>query len=76
MENKHVNHTALDMKVEGVRPGDRSRRRWADCDNEDMKEKNLESTDARDRRKWRKEVMNVDPDDSSEKGDNEKDGRS
>jgi len=28
-----------------------------------MKEKNPEGTDVRDRRKWRKEVMNIDPQD-------------
>jgi len=26
-----------------------------------MKEENLEGTDARDRREWRKEVVNIDP---------------
>jgi len=60
-EDKHIIHRALDMKVEGVRASGRPKRRWSDCVTKDMKEKNLEGTDARDRRKWRTTIMNVSP---------------
>jgi len=60
------------MKEEGVRAGGRPKGRRSDCVTEDTKEKNPEVTDARDRRKWRKEVRDVDPHDSSGKRERKK----
>jgi len=39
----------------------RPKMRWSDCFIEDMKDKNLEGTDTRDRRQWRMVTMNVNP---------------
>jgi len=58
---EQINRRVLDMKVEGVRARGRQKRRWADCVTEDIKERHLEGTDVRGRRKWRKAVMNIDP---------------
>jgi len=44
-----------------VRARGRQKRRWSDCVTEDIKERHLEGTGVRGRRKWRKEVMNIDP---------------
>jgi len=58
-EDEHINRRVLDMKVEGLRARDRPKMRWSDCVTEDMKGKNLDCTDLRGRRKWRK--TDVDP---------------
>jgi len=59
-EDEHINRRVLEMKMEGMRPRGRPKRRWLDYVAEDMKEKNSEGADAQDRRKWRQAVMNVD----------------
>jgi len=60
-ETEHIYCRVLDMYVEWVVARGRPKRRRSDCVTEDMKEKNLEGTYARDRGKWRKAVVNVDP---------------
>jgi len=49
------------MKVEWVGTRGRPKSRWSDCVTKDMKKKNPEGTNARERREWRKAVINFDP---------------
>jgi len=60
-EDEHIKGRALEMRVEVVRGRGRPKRRWSDDVTEDMTEKNPAGADVRDRRKWRKEVVNVYP---------------
>lgn len=59
-EDEYIDSRVLDVRIERVRARDRPKRRWSDCVGKDMKENNLKGTHAGDRRKWRKEIVNVD----------------
>ncbi len=51
----------MELKVGGVRARGRPRRRWKDCVQDDLREKDLHREDALDRTEWRRLVRNRDP---------------
>ena len=60
-EEGHIGKRVLKMEVTGRRRRGRPERRWMDCVREDMKEKNLEERDVKDRNKWKTLIKNGDP---------------
>ena len=51
----------LRMEIPGRKQPGRLKGRWMDSIEEDMLEKNLRTTDAMDRRRWKRLIKNGDP---------------
>ena len=57
----HVTKQVLKMEILGRRQPERLKRKWVDCIEEDMLEKNLRTTDAIDHTCWKRLIKNANP---------------
>ncbi|XP_063585825.1 uncharacterized protein LOC134763198 [Penaeus indicus] len=59
--DEEIGREAMDMEIPGTRRKGRSRIRWKDCVNADMREEDLDQRDAKKRTIWRRQIRNSDP---------------
>ncbi|KAK3894199.1 hypothetical protein Pcinc_002033 [Petrolisthes cinctipes] len=60
-EENNIAKKVMNIEVEGRRKRGRPRRRWKDCVDEDLKEKNLTGDEYGDRGQWKQLTKNSDP---------------
>ena len=59
---EHIAREAMEMEVQGNRRRGRPKRRWIDCINGDLREKNINQALVNNRTTWKRLIRNGDPD--------------